>query len=275
LNPTGNPRDTPDIAANRSINVASLRPVACDSLVRMGSPNDGGYVVPLSAVKTADALLSFGLSHDWSFEREFRKLNPDSPIHCYDNTVSFLTTAEYSVRQLLRSVLQLNASSLRKAAAWLDYATFFRGNVVHFRNRIWRDRQRDSATVDDAFSRLSGERPVFVKMDIEGSEYRVFEDVLRHGDTIEAIAVEFHDIDLLRQRFDELIDKAKEQFHIVHVHANNIVGLAPGNFPIVLELTFLNKRRFTAPALPSLAEYPIPGLDQPNDPRSPDLKLGF
>ena len=275
MNAISKPLTALDTAAKGSIDISGLRPVACDSLVRMGSANDGGYVVPLSAVKAANVLLSFGLSHNWTFERDFKRLNPAVLIHCYDHTVSFQTTIEYSVRQLLISILRFSGTALRRAAAWLDYPIFFRGNVIHFKTRVWPDRQQESATIDDIFGRLPPESRVFVKMDIEGSEYRVLDDLLRHADTIEAIAIEFHDIDMLVQRFNELTEKIKEKFHIVHIHANNHMGVTPCNFPIALEVSFLNRRNFASIPERSLLEYPVPGLDQPNNPRSPDIKLNF
>jgi hypothetical protein len=136
------------------IQLSDLRPVACETLVRIGSPNDGGYVVPLDAVKTAGALLSFGLAHNWTFEQGFKKHNAGAIIHGYDHTVSFRTVLAYSFGQLLRAIARFNAGNLRKAFAWIDYKPFFRVDRVHFRQRIWRDRQDNSVTVDDAFGRL-------------------------------------------------------------------------------------------------------------------------
>jgi hypothetical protein len=44
------------------IRLSDFHPVACETLVRLGNQNDGGYVIPLNAVTAANALLSFGLS---------------------------------------------------------------------------------------------------------------------------------------------------------------------------------------------------------------------
>ena len=105
------------------IRLSDFQPVTCDALARIGSENDGGYVVPLDAVMAAHALVSFGLSHDWTFERDFGKYNADAIIHCYDHTVSLRTAFEYSIGQLLRFVLLLRPSALRRALTWIDYKT--------------------------------------------------------------------------------------------------------------------------------------------------------
>lgn len=261
--------------ASDLVRLPDFRPAACESLVRIGSPNDGGYVVPLEAVKAAQALLSFGLSHNWQFERDFKRRNPQAVVHCYDHTVSTLTATEYSIGQLARFLLRPSARYLRGVFTWLDYKRFFRGDKVHYKQRIWRDRQDGSVTADDAFDRLPPGCQVFVKVDIEGSEYRILDDLLRRSASIVAIAIEFHEIDIVPDLFNSLVEKIKRDFYIVHFHANNQGGVAPFHFPIAPEITFLNKRFFTLPPGPSARQYPVPELDTPNHPGRPDYRLEF
>jgi hypothetical protein len=257
------------------VQLSDLHPVACDSLSRIGSSNDGGYVVPIEAITAAGALISFGLSHDWTFERDFKKRNPGAVIHCYDHTVSLLTAFQYSFGQLLRFVVQRRADALRKAFRWIDYLLFFRADRKHFKQRVWRDRQFNSATIGDVFSRLPAKCQVFVKMDIEGGEYRVLDDLLSHSQNIVAMAIEFHDVDIVPQMFNSFVDKIKRDFHVVHIHGNNMGGVASFNFPIAPEITFLNKRFFKSAPGPSRLTYPAPGLDRPNHPQFPDFTFEF
>jgi hypothetical protein len=257
------------------VQLADLRPVACASLARVGNAYDGGYVIPLEAVQAAGALLSFGLSHNWAFERDFKSRNPTATIHCYDHTVSLRTALNYSVGQLARCIGLLRGRAFSGAFAWIDYLLFFRGSTVHFRQRIWSDRTDNSAMIDDAFNRLPPHSPVFVKMDIEGGEYGVLDDLLRHSSDITAMAIEFHDIDKLSGQFNSLIEKIKREFYIVHVHGNNMGGTTPFHFPNAPEITFLNKRFFGSAPSPSSLKYPVPGLDSPNHPRLPEFSFKF
>ena len=48
--------------------------VSCD-LIRVGSKNDGGYVIPKSSINEVQVLISFGLSDDWKFEQDFQNLS--------------------------------------------------------------------------------------------------------------------------------------------------------------------------------------------------------
>jgi hypothetical protein len=259
-----------------SIKLADLRPLVCNSLVRIGSDHDGGYVVPLSAVREADALLSFGLCHNWAFERDFMRQNTNAAIHCYDHTVSLFTAVRHSIGQACRFMMHGRLAHLPKIFAWIDYLLFFRGRNVHFQNRIWRDCEHGNVTVDEAFERLpSDSRTVFLKMDIEGSEYRVLDDVLKHADDIVAMTIEFHEIDLLPDTFSSLIKEIKRKFHIVHIHGNNNEGVSSFDFPIVMEITFQNKKCFSATPLPSALTYPVSDLDRPNHPARLDYAFEF
>jgi hypothetical protein len=257
------------------ISLSDFSPVKCETLTRVGSPNDGGYVVPLSAIRAAHALLSFGLSHDWTFERDFKRLNRDAIIHCYDHTVSLRTASQFSIGQLLRFIFLFRARSLRKIFTWVDYKLFFGSDGTHFKQRISPDNQDNGATIDDVFSRLPAGCPVFVKMDIEGNEYLVLDDLLQHSANIVAMAIEFHGVDTRPGLFNSLVEKIKHDFYIVHIHGNNMGGLTSYNFPKAPEITFLNKRFFVSVPPPSCSKYPIPGLDRPNNPRLPEFAFEF
>ena len=73
------------------IDLKKLRPIHVDNLVRIGRPNDGGYVIPKTVFKLCDGLLSFGINKDWSFEKDFSNRNPKANIHCYDYSVNFFS----------------------------------------------------------------------------------------------------------------------------------------------------------------------------------------
>src|SRR6187549_1996985 len=90
-------------------------------LIRLGNPNEGGYLVSPQAVRKADFLLSMGLSDDWGFEEDFRAINP-VPVICFDHTV----TARFWVRNALG---YLSRRQPLGAFRYLAYRRFFQGNV--------------------------------------------------------------------------------------------------------------------------------------------------
>ena len=65
-----------------------LKPKHTYDLIRLGQDNDGGYLLEKESAQKTKHLVSFGLADDWSFEKEFKKFNPDATIVCYDHTVN-------------------------------------------------------------------------------------------------------------------------------------------------------------------------------------------
>ena len=100
----------------------------------MGIARDGGYVICENDLNDADFLLSFGLSSEWSFEKDFAMKNPNSPIHVYDYSVSLIFYVEMFVRECvkllaLRSNIGLVFSKFKVIT---NYIRFFSYQGLHF-----------------------------------------------------------------------------------------------------------------------------------------------
>ena len=262
---------------------AGLRPAFRDDLLRLGSPHDGGYVLTRRLIAATDFLLSFGISVDWSFERAFRDARPGRQgvfCHGYDHTVSGAHFRKLAMREFFRCLSRPHKASRALLRLHADYKAFFDGRgAVHFRERIhWRDGGRD-CTIATAMGRVPADRNVFLKMDIEGGEYRVLADALPFADRIVGMAIEFHEVDILTDRFMDLIGRLGRVYDLVHVHANNFSGLGPNGWPVALELTYERKDLGGDPApdsgIGAERTYPLAGLDGPNDPGQPDIGLRF
>jgi hypothetical protein len=252
-----------------------IAPTFVDGLIRVGKANDGGYVVPEWLITEADCLVSLGISEDWSFDQHFKKLNPQIRIHAYDHTLSKREISKSVAVALLKTCMGM--SSLKKvnqrATLLRSYKAFFFGSVKHFEERVHSraDRPND-ATLEKVFERTQSGR-IFLKVDIEGSEYRIIDGIVCLADRIVGVAIEFHDTDPLRPVFVSSIRKLQERFEIVHFHANNFAGVAKDGFPEVVELTLIEKSR--CPAGEKRTTFPIPQLDSPCNPCSPDYSGRF
>ena len=147
----------------------------------------------------------------------------------------------------------------------------FRGKNKHFHQRVCHtlvDNKRDIMPAD-IFRRISDFSNAILKMDIEGSEYSVIPDLLKFSNKVDLMIIEFHDTNGLRSLFEEQVNAIRESFNIVHLHGNNYAGIASDGLPVVLEITFLNKRFTTTENFRST--LPLIGLDFPNDPTKPDF----
>jgi hypothetical protein len=255
-----------------------LNPVVVNDLARFGNAADGGYVLPASRVRDVDAVLSFGVSNDWTLEEDLVGRNPGLVVHAYDHTVGGRRFAERTALEMARlALLQSSWGQVRsRLNTYFGYRRFFSGgNRRHFRERIYnRAESPHDATIDKVFSRIPDKKHVFLKMDIEGAEYRVLPDVLRRSDKVDLLAIEFHDTEPLRDVFVKRVGEILDHFVIVHLHGNNWGGVADDGLPDALEATFVNKR-FADPSAPRRGTLPVPGLDVPNDPSKPDFPLNF
>jgi hypothetical protein len=267
--------DADRISESLPPNLAFLAPVDVDGLIRVGNEHDGGYVVPEDTVQEVDAVLSFGVSTDWSFEEHFKQLNSKVEIHAYDHTVGEQRFLRAYQRGIIKWLLRRTSLSdvRRRRRILRSYRIFFPSQAIHFEEAIHaRNSTPGHATIDKVFRRTKSHR-IFLKIDIAGSEYSIIDDILRYADRIKALVIEFHETIALRDTFCSAVKRLQREFQIVHVHGNNFSQAASDGLPNVMEITFVHG------AAPSSARrrrsLPLASLDSPNDPKSPDHPLRF
>jgi hypothetical protein len=275
-----------------------FRPRFLDDLIRLGGAFDGGYLINERSIRYSQYLMSFGVNDDWSFEEDFLNRKPNLKVLCFDHSVSkkiFLKGTLDALNEILSMrflllVLSLNVGGVRRKLSvfkhwtkvYFDFYFFVaRENVRFYSKGISSEQSQRFVTVDDAFQMISREEllenSVFIKMDIEQSEFQVLPDLLTFEMYICGMAIEFHDLDILWPKFLELMHKLNAQFEITHIHGNNFGGLIPNSrTPRVLEITFLKRSliREEHPARETVT-YPIPELDRPNNRFEKDYPLAF
>lgn len=261
-----------------------LRPKVAPGLVRLGNPAaDGGYVVPLWIVESTDVLLTLGIGYEWTFDEDIARIRPGVSIVAADHTVHAA-----GLRSLLRRS-QLNhalyrilrrPSKVTKYAARIDrarrYQRLYDAPNVHIEKAVASHTSTSTVTIDELFTVVKSGQPhrVLLSMDIEGGEYDVVDDILRYQSAINMIVTEFHNIGQRLDEFESAITAIKRSFDIVHLHGNNC---GPYNhdldIPEVLEITFVHRSLLPPNSPRSVDQRPIPGLDVPNKPGSPDYVL--
>lgn len=215
-----------------------LRPTCIHNNLRLGSNHDGGYEINIAAVKNSDFLLSFGLSENWTFEEDFLRINP-VPLHVYDHTV----TRVWLIKNLVTNCIKLlvGKSRIKKLRvslrALFTYDFFFRKNQVthHLKKIVGESMNSSEVNFLDTLEKTSS-NSIFLKIDIEGSEYRILDQILESKDRLAALAIEFHDLDLLSNYFLNFINEIKNEFQINSININNYAAFPPTNFPEVLEI---------------------------------------
>lgn len=258
-----------------SVNVGlpnTPRPVCIRDLIRVGRNFDGGYVLPRRLIGECDAVLSMGISLDWSFEKHVSRLRPGIPIYCYDKSTTFGAALIYGLTRFLYSPISRKADHLRAPLLPLDYVKMFRRRSTLTQKFV--GAHEDEATVDISrvFERLDRYESILLKIDIEGAEYEIMDLILRNHRRICGIAIEFHNInsDVFRHTLDAMLGR----FVVAHVHANNGAGISVSGRPRLLEVTFVNKERHGPIQRNDVKTYAHP-LDMPNIPGNPEFQIHF
>jgi len=262
-----------------------LRPVSYDQLARIGPPRDGGYVVPVDQLMQCRVLLSLGLNDDWSFDTACVAKNANLVVVGVDHTVGrwhfrrkvlrCLWKIGFYALLLRRKKVRTYNGYLRNA---LSYFSFFREPNRHIQKMVAGEDGPGKVSVrrliDDCPA--AEQADLFLKMDIEGSEYETIADIVSRASRIRCIAAEFHQLDSRTAEFNQAMRELGREFGLVHIHANNHSRYDTVNdFPSDVEVSFVN-RRFL-PAIPTLSPhaYPRAGLDFPCDINQPDVRLVF
>jgi predicted protein tyrosine phosphatase len=197
----------------------------------MGSGGDGGYTVSMRVVDASKLLVSMGLCDDWRFEEAFQRRVKDVRIICFDHSVDM----RFWLRRALADAFERN---WRKLGNYFAYRKFFEHpNVVHHLVKI----SYDAPGCSSLRSIIKDEpaKSVFLKIDIEGGEYRIFDDIIALADKVNGIVMELHDIDLHKDKIDRLFAALQKEFTIIDLAVNNYGDFEPNGDPTVIEVAIM------------------------------------
>lgn len=268
------------------MNKSLLRPFQFPGLVRIGrQESDGGYVIPEILIRGTSLLLSFGLSLDWTFDHDFKTRNPSVRIIGVDHTIGFtmlfrrMCVAIFKVPYYTFRSNKLKVADYRSRLSEVPlFLKLFGFPSKHIRKMVTGTRGAKWITLDELLSDISSstKHNVFLKMDIEGSEYEVIPHIVKHHERLNGLAIEFHDLHSAPETFSRGIDQLSEHFVIVHIHGNNWgIYSEEIDFPECVELTLVHRSLFTEEPVLSVAAYPRADLDVPNKFDTPGYVLNF
>ena len=262
--------------------LSPYRPVVFDDLIRLGRDHDGGYLLPRRVVVAAGALLSMGVNDDWSFEEDALAINPALRVTCVDSRTGLGHIVRKTLQKgvdLIGALLAFRGEKIRRNAHYVatrigSFRRFFGRHELR-RLTVAATPGPGRVTVPDLLGSIAGDW-LLVKCDIEGGEYDVLPPAAGQWQRVAALLVEFHGLGANWSRFTGCMRTLSGDFVVAHVHGNNFVGCIPGtSVPDTIEVTLVNRRLVDGVPAPSLASYPLPGLDMPCSRKRPDLPLSF
>lgn len=223
--------------------------------LRIGKNGDGGYVV--NNISTHyDILVSGGVSDDISFEQDFLNKHPNVKCFAFDGTVNSLPTND-------------------------DRIVFVKKNLGEFETET-------TTNLESYFDKYDN---IFLKLDIEGHEFRLFPAIYKYLHKVKQIVIEIHssfDIqthqvyyqglnDITHDSMFSLLNNINKTHTLVHIHGNNGCGLGSINgivLPYVFECTYI-RNDFVIDKIQNDIPFPTE-LDYPNVNIKPEYILkGF
>ena len=238
-----------------------LKPASVPGLVRIGPSADGGYFVVDASIAATKLLIGFGLNDDWRFEEHFIGL-AKCPTVVFDHTVD----GRFWAMRLAASAakLALRRGAVKDLFKYWRYRTFFAGANAHERVKIGYDTE-GSISLDTILKKWKA-RPIFLKMDIEGSEYRILDTIIEHAGEFSGMAIEFHDVDLHRETIKKFVSAVESAQTLVYIQANNNGAIDNIGDPLLLECSFCHKSLLSPSDDTTKAPAPRPVKNVPGRP---------
>lgn len=214
---------------------------------RFGSDGDGGYMMQ-DDILNSDICLSFGVGDNFSFDLDIAKKCHE--VWMFDHTVNNLKISQPNIKF----------------------------NQIGISHQI----SSNYTTIDEILKKVPSDSDIILKMDIEGSEWKVLSNL---DNTLfprfRQIIVEFHDLhkilnDQLFSEITQTLEKLNKSHKLINCHINNwssfqLVAGVP--FPNVIEATYLRR---DSESLNDKNVTLIENLgDMPNNPDVPDYSANF
>lgn len=249
-----------------------LEPSPPKKLVRLGGEHDGGYVVAEDALVSSQCLLSFGIAFDLKFEYDFAALNEfRTRVYMYDKSTNHLALNIYK-----RILLSLRFRSPRPLFNYFRFLFMLQkliwsGSLLE-RMNISNKEGLDCTTLNHVLQSLHEKKGIFLKIDIEGDEYLVLNDIISSSESLNALVIEFHDVNTYLSNIESFVNALRKNGLLIdHLHVNNYGGLSEDGKPNVIEMSFSR----TVDRFPNITSLPLTGLDSPNTPMRQDFSVVF
>tara|TARA_B100000767_G_scaffold109346_1_gene104726 strand:+ start:163 stop:927 length:765 start_codon:yes stop_codon:yes gene_type:complete len=249
---------------------SNFKPKKNYKLARFGSDNDGGYLLDPDSVLKTEHLIAFGLGSDWNFEKNFFELNNRCKIYCFD----FKINKNFWIKNMIKCIEKLILKKITFKNFKSQILNNFKfGKFLKEKNIFLYERpiakNKSCTDLDSVIEEFNLNKNIFLKIDIEGSEYRILEEIISHQEKITGLVIEFHDIDLHRDKIKNFINHFS--LNLIHIHPNNVDYLCDNNDPVSLEMSFSKN-----PEIINDKEVKLPNiLDQKNTEKNSDHDLRF
>ena len=205
-----------------NINQAGLN---LNHVIRIGSIRDGGYFVTKRMVDDCSFIISGGISYNVAFEKDFWDINRNAKLIMIDGSFNIFT---YLLRPFYWMLFK--RSFLMKIGGLIDML-YLKRKAVFLKKYLG-----SGITLNQIFNEHTGKEKGYLKLDIEGSEYELLDEIITLRSRLNGVAIEFHEVPGHIPAIRDFI--AKLQMTVISFNINEVGGLNAENIPNVIELCF-------------------------------------
>ena len=207
-----------------------------DNLLRFGSIDDGGYYLTSSKIIEANILFSGGISSNIEFEYDLFRFNSDLKILMVDPTVS-------QVKLLIKGFLRFLLFKKNKVRYLFNNLIFI---YLLRSKRCWHINKwlsQENGIIDILRSKIENydQKIIILKLDIEGSEYQLIEEILNNLKLFNCMIFEFHHMDIHNDLVYSFIEECSNDFDLIYLGINPSGGKDSLNRPKNIEITLERK----------------------------------
>jgi hypothetical protein len=199
--------------------------------VKLGGFKDGGYVSDYRSILNSDILISGGVGSNVRFESDFYEINNKLKVILIDPTVSIL-------RMFVRSFYHFTR---KEQSGFRSLSEVF--NYLYFKNKstLIKKYLNTDFNISSLLNKFSCKKnSVFLKLDIEGFEFELLDNIILNKQYFTGVCIEFHNLEIF-ENYSKLNSFVKAlEFQILNISVNEVC-LNKDGFPSVLEISFLPK----------------------------------
>ena len=250
----------------------TLRPIKNYKLIRLGNKYDGGYLVDQRSIKESEFLLSGGIFYDFKFESDYIDLTNNN-IYCFDHIINpFKYIFLWFLILIKRLIFFENNERILKAkkniTKPIKFLKFIKGKKVSYEKKGIGNDSKDIYSLDTILKKISLKKKYFLKIDIEGSEYKILDQIIKNSDYLTGLVIEFHNVSKNINQIVTFINKLP--LELIYTRSNNAGGVNEYNDPEIIELSF-SKYALSN----NDSKFEKHKLDFPNNPYKKEIDLNF
>jgi hypothetical protein len=210
--------------------------IKSDGIFRFGSIEDGGYYLNPKSITDSNFLFSGGISSNVEFEFDVFRFNKNIKIFMVDPTISPL-------KLLIKGFMRFLFFKKDKLKYIINNFMFI---YMLRTERVWHIKKWLSAK-NKIFSIISDkidlkyDDKIILKLDIEGSEYELLDEIIENINLFNCMVFEFHDLHKKNELLIDFINNCKDRFNVVYLGINPSGGFDEFNNPKVIEISFERK----------------------------------